>query len=103
MVNVPLWHTQVDLDENMTRPSPFAFLHACVLQACRVFNSSSLSPTSGVLAALHSRLDGSFHVEKRERPGQFFHSVPDGAGRPFWYRLPGAQLPLPLGHRGPGQ
>ncbi len=57
----------------------------------------------GVLVALHFGLDGSLHVEKRERSRQFLYPIPDRAGRPVGNRLPGSQLPLLVGHRGPGQ
>ncbi len=40
---------------------------------------------------------------KAERSGQFLYPIPDRAGRPVGNRLPGSQLPLLVGHRGPGQ
>lgn len=60
-------------------------------------------PPPGAAAALHCRLDGPLHVAERQGPRQLLHPVPDGAGGPAGHRPAGPQLPLPVGHRGPGQ
>lgn len=58
---------------------------------------------AGVHPALHSGLDGALDVAPWEGPGQLLHPLPDRAGGPAGHRPPGPQLPLPVGHRGPGQ
>lgn len=70
---------------------------------CEADGAPPLPLFPGAAAALHSRLDGSFHVAQRQRPRQLLHPLPDRSGGPAGNRPAGAQLLLPVAHRGPRQ
>lgn len=72
---------------------------------CRKFpvSESVHAGPAGSAAAVRSRLDGSLHVAQRQRPRQLLHPLPDGSGGPAGHGAAGAQLPLPVAHRRPGQ